>query len=228
MNSLFKRKLENIHSNMLECHRDSEKYSSSIIGDEREIFQTNLLSKILPSNFRFGSGTITDAKGIETGQIDTVIELPFSLSFPISTGNNRLYLADSVGAAFEIKSNLYNQWDEAIKKVKEIQNLNRYKLEDNEVALLDDLKIPTFIISYKGFKNIDTIFKKLEEIESRYWPNGILIIESGIFLGLKNNTHYECVGNSSSILGFVSHLYTFLHQYSKNTVDLNQYSGLLK
>ena len=228
MNNLFKRKLENIHSNMLECHRDSEKYSSSIIGDEREIFQTNLLSKILPSNFRFGSGTITDSKGKETGQIDTVIELPFSLSFPISTGNNRLYLADSVGAAFEIKSNLYNQWDEAISKVKEIQKLNRYKLIPDEFAILDDLKIPSFIISYKGFKDIDTIFKKLGDIESRYWPNGILIIESGIFLGLKNNVHFECIGNSSSILGFVSHLYNFLNKYSKNTVDLNKYADLLE
>jgi len=117
MHNLFKNKLENIHSNMIECHRDSQKYSSSIIGDEREIFQSNLLSKILPSNYRFGSGTITDSEGRETGQIDTVIELPFSLSFPISTGNNRLYLADSVGAAFEIKSDLNKQWDEAIIKV---------------------------------------------------------------------------------------------------------------
>lgn len=213
---------------MLECHRDSQKYSSSIIGDEREIFQKNLLSKILPSNYRFGSGTITDSKGRETGQIDTVIELPFSLSFPISTGNNRLYLADSVGAAFEIKSDLFKQWDEAIRKIKEIQELNRYTINENDFALLDDLKIPAFIIAYKGFKNLDTIYKRLQNVESRYWPNGILIIESGIFLGLKNNSHYECVGNSTSILGFVSHLYNYLNKYSKNIVDLNKYSELLK
>ncbi|MCW5518818.1 hypothetical protein J1N09_03145 [Aureitalea sp. L0-47] len=228
MNNLFKNKLENIHNNMLECHRDSQKYSSSIIGDEREIFQTNLLSKILPSNYRFGSGTITDSKGRETGQIDTVIELPFSLSFPVSTGNNRLYLADSVGAAFEIKSDLNKQWHEAIEKIKEIQELNRYTIGKDDFALLDDLKIPTFIIAYKGFKKLDTIYKKLEKVESRYWPNGILVIESGIFLGLKNNSHYECTGNSTCILGFVSHLYGYLNRYSKNIVDLDNYSNLLK
>lgn len=228
MNSLFKKKLDNIHSSMLECYRDSERYSPSIIGSEREIFQSNLLSKILPTNFRIGAGTITDAHGRETGQIDTIIELPLSLSFPITSGDNRLYLADSVGAAFEIKSDLNRQWEDAISKVIEIQELNRYTLKTNDFALLDDLKIPAFIISYKGYKKLDTLYKKLEKVPSKNWPNGIFIIESGIFLGLKNNAHYECTGGSQSVLGFVSHLYTYLSRYSKNEVDLNRYSGLLK
>lgn len=226
--NLFKRKIENLHSNLMECYRDSANYSSSITGFEREIFHSYLLSKILPSNYRIGSGTITDHRGIETGQIDCVIELPFSVSFPISSGHTKLYLADTVGAAFEIKSNLSTQWNDAIKKIKEIKDLNRYMLKEGDFALLNDLKIPTFIIAYKGFTNIETIFDKLSEMQPRDWPNGIFIIESGIFIGLNGNKgQYECVGKGESMLGFISYLYETLQHYSKLNANLNAYLNLL-
>lgn len=165
MNHLFAKKIENLHKNLMECYNDTEKYAPSIIGAEREIFNRELFQKILPSNYRVGAGTIVDSQNHETGQIDAVIELPFSLSFPISSNENRLYLADTIGAAFEIKSNLNQQWDEAILKIKEIKKLNRYSLKPGDFALLDTLKIPSYIISFKGPKKLDTIFKKFEDIQ---------------------------------------------------------------
>lgn len=228
MKNLFKKKIDNLHSNLMECYRDSANYPSSITGFEREIFQSYLLSKVLPSNYRIGSGTITDHSGVETGQVDCIIELPFSISFPLSSGHNKLYLADTVGAAFEIKSDLSKQWDNAIEKIKEIKELNRYVINEGDYAILNDLKIPTFIIAYKGFKNIDTIFNRLQKMQSRDWPNGIFIIESGIFVGLNGvNGNYECIGKSTSTLGFISYLYEILQHYSKVNVNLNAYSDLL-
>jgi len=229
MKELFSVKIENIHNNLMECYRDSSNYSSTITGQERENFQKNLLTEILPSNYRIGSGTITDVNGKETGQIDTIIELPFSISFPISTGITRLYLADTVGATFEIKSNLYQKWDEAINKIKEIKKINRYDTKNKKYNLLDDLKIPSFIIAYKGHKSIETLYKKLDSIEKRYWPNGIYIIESGIFLGLYGGDGVlECTGKKESTLGFISYLYQVLQRYAQKEIDLYPYSKLLK
>lgn len=229
MKELFKKKIENIHSNLIECYRDSQSYSPTITGTEREIFHQNLLTKILPNNYRVGSGTITDHKGNETGQIDLIIELPFSLSFPVSSGDNRLYLADTVGAAFEIKSDLNNQWNNSVNKIREIFEISRTKTKDkNEVIMLHDVQIPSFIIGFKGFKTIDAIEKKLSEIPSRYWPNGILIIESNIFYGIHGgNGSIISTGKGQCILGFISYLNEILQNYAKKTIDLNNYSDLL-
>jgi hypothetical protein len=220
---LLRKKIDGIYSNLMNCYTDTQNYSPSITGAEREIFHKELLSKILPNNYRVGAGTITDSFGKETGQIDAVIELPFSLSFPISSVENRLYLADTIGAAFEIKSNLYNQWDDAISKIIEIRELSRYNIKKDEFAMLDDLKIPSFIISYKGFNNLDTIFKRLNSVAQKDWPNGIWIIESGVFYGRIGSTVYESETKTGSIMAFISCLYESLKSYASNTANLNTY-----
>ncbi|MGI6370808.1 MAG: hypothetical protein GX372_01260 [Ignavibacteria bacterium] len=229
MKELFSKKIENIHKNLMECYRDTQKYSPTITGAEREIFNRELFQKILPTTYRVGAGTIVDNIGSETGQIDAVIELPFSLSFPISSGENRVYLADTIGAAFEIKSNLNDQWNEAIAKIEEIKTLNRHRVEKEEMTLLDTLKIPAFIISYTGQKKIETIYKKLENVQPKNWPDGILIVEDGIFYGRAAgcNRVYEAENPSGSILAFISCLYKVLKKYSSNTADLDNYCEIL-
>lgn len=229
MNKLFSKKIQNIHSNLMECYRDSQFYSPSITGAEREIFNRELFQRILPSNYRVGAGTIVDSQDHQTGQIDAVIELPFSLSFPISSGENRLYMADTIGAAFEIKSDLNNQWDDAIAKIKEIKQLNRYFIEPDEFAMLDTLKIPAYIIAFTGSKKLDTIYKKLESVAIRDRPDGIFIIEHGILYGrvLGGNSVYEAHDPQRAILAFISAIYHVLQQYSSNTVDIDRYQNLL-
>lgn len=229
MKELFKKKIENIHKNLMECYRDTMDYSPTIVGAEREIFNRELFQKILPNTYRIGAGSIIDSSGKSTGQIDAVIELPFSLSFPISSGENRLYLADTIGAAFEIKSDLNSQWNDAILKIEEIKKLNRNKVEKDEYALGDIIKIPSFIISFKGPKNLDTIFKKLGSIQPIYRPDGVLIIDDGIFYGRAAgcDSVYEAESKSGGILAFISCLYKVLEKYSKNTTDVDQYRNLI-
>lgn len=229
MKELFKKKIENIQKNLMECHRDSKDYSPTITGAEREIFNRELFQKILPNTYRVGAGSIVDFHGNSTGQIDAVIELPFSLSFPISSGEYRLYLADTIGAAFEIKSDLSVQWDDAISKVAELKKLNREKVEKGDYVLGDVIKIPTFIISFKGQKSLDTIFKKLKSVEKINWPDGVLIIENGIFYGRAAgcDSVYEAENKSGGILAFISCLYKILEKYSKNAADIDKYRDLL-
>jgi len=229
MNELFARKIENIYKNLMECYRDTEKYAPSIIGAEREIFNRELFQKILPSNYRVNAGTITDCMGKETGQIDAVIELPFSLSFPISSAENRLFLADTIGAAFEIKSNLNSKWDEAISKIKEIKKLNRYYMKEGEMVLLDNLKIPSYIIAFTGPKKVDTILEKFTGIQVKDRPDGIWVIEHGTFYGRipGGNSVFEVHNPRRAVLAFISCIYQTLQNYSKNTADLDIYQNLL-
>jgi hypothetical protein len=61
---------------------------------------------VLPPIYRFGTGVITDVGGNLTGQVDIVMEFPLTASFPMPAGKQRLYLAESVAAVIEVKSNL--------------------------------------------------------------------------------------------------------------------------
>ncbi|WP_293886428.1 MULTISPECIES: hypothetical protein [unclassified Sphingobacterium] len=140
-----------------------------------------------------------------------------------------MYLADTIGAAFEIKSNINTKWQEAFSKIKELKSLNRYSLEENNYARLDDLTIPTYFIAFKGPKKISTIFNQLEAIGSRFSPDGIWIIESGVFYGRipGGNTVYEVEDPQNAILAFTTVIYKVLNNYSKNQPDLNRYHKLL-
>lgn len=224
---LFKKKIENIHKNMMECHRDSQQYASVITGSEREIFHRELLSKILPTSYRVGAGTIVDSNGKETGQVDAVIELPLSLSFPIASNENRLYIADTVGIAFEIKSDLNVQWNDALAKVREIKALNRKRMENGAYEMGDTIKIPTFVIGFKGPKKLDSIFEKMNAFAIDA-PDGIFVIESGIFYGRVAGTNcvHEAEGISQSVLAFISCIYKVLNQYAHSVANLDSYIGL--
>ncbi|MEJ8678143.1 hypothetical protein P0C22_06130 [Plesiomonas shigelloides] len=228
MNHLFSRKLENIHSNLMEKHRDTQHYSSPIIGAEREAVSKELLSLVLPPNYRIGSGTIVDASGRETGQIDAVIEHPFSLSFPVATDSNRLYLADTVGAAFEIKSNLSVQGKDALNKIKEIRALTRHHVEKEQFVQFDLLQIPCFIIGFTGQTTIDAVEKNFIDPLDSYFPNGVLILESEIFYGRTAEGKWHIAkGKAECIFAFLSCLIKSLRIGARSQIDLDRYVNLL-
>ncbi len=89
--------------------------SSATSGQERAAFIDQFLSQAFPSPFRFGTGDATDVVGGRSGQLDVVVEFPFMPSLPIAGGSSsRLYLAESVAAVVEVKSNVGAQWNQAL------------------------------------------------------------------------------------------------------------------
>ncbi len=62
MKSLFSKKIEDIYRNLMGCYEDTNRYSPTITGAEREIFNKELFQKILPTSYRVGSGSIIDCK----------------------------------------------------------------------------------------------------------------------------------------------------------------------
>lgn len=108
---IYKR-LEGIQKLLTAVHSSSNAFSNESRGTEREAFINLFLSNMLPNQFRFGSGDITDIGNNRSGQLDIVIEYPIlpSLNLPATGSNTRLYLAEGVVAVIEVKSDLPTQW----------------------------------------------------------------------------------------------------------------------
>lgn len=239
--TLFSSKLKNIHTVLMQAHTNTHGFTSPVQGDERETVIRELLGLVLPMSYRLGKGAIVDANGAQTGQVDAIFEKPFSLSFPVSSEQNRLYLADNVAAAFEIKSNLYSQSAEAIEKVKEIKRLHRAPTEGSRVAMYDELFIPTFIIGFRGYSTLESIYNTfIPNASAASSVNAILNIESGTFVGrrparyehgkkVSESAWYECENDPQrALLMFFDCLSNTLRHRVHVEVDLLRFGSLLK
>lgn len=229
MSNLFKEKLENLHDTLMGAYNNTIGYTSPILGAEREIVTKQLLSHILPPSYRVGSGAIIDEGNRNTGHVDAIIEQPFSLSFPVASDANRLYVASAVGAAFEIKSDLCKQKDEALSKVREIKSIQRHVFNKDDFVFGDELFIPTFIVSFKGYKTLDSILDNLIKPRNGNYPDGVFIIESELFYGRSAaGIWYEGIGKSQSMLAFISCVTESLKISNQQRFNLANYSKLLK
>lgn len=231
MNSkeLFRKKLEDIHTNLMIRYNETAGFSAPIIGIEREVVTKELLQRVIPGSYRVGSGTILDAAGNETGQVDAVIERSFSLSFPIGSETNRLYVADSVCAAFEIKSDLYRQGKDAKKKIEQIRRLHRFDLETSDrIVRGDALLIPGFIIGFKGHSTAKAIEDNYIDPRNRYAPSGVLSIEGELFYGYAPGGDWHVAkGKAACILGFLNCMAQTLRFMASARADLTRYERLV-
>lgn len=170
-------RLEGIQEMLLASHKANKAASSNTKGKERESFINLFLSNALPPQFRFGSGEITDLSGKISGQIDIVIEYPLlpSIQIPLTNSDTRLYLAEGVAAAIEVKSDLRNQWEEVKETSRKLKHLRRRFSASKGYA---PTNIPLFAVGYTGWKYEKTAIQKLEE----GFVDGILIIEDGLFI----------------------------------------------
>ena len=75
----------------------------------------------------------------DTTQIDVVLEQPRSYSFPLLAGGPRLYLAESVAAVIEVKSNLSNQWNEVLSTAVKLANIKRKFSSTSYQEILEQL-----------------------------------------------------------------------------------------
>lgn len=147
-------------------------------------------------------------------------------------------MADSVAAAFEIKSNLYTQAEQAIEKAKEIKRLRRNIPNEETIQFADEIYVPTFIIGFTGHTKIDCVYDKfMPNLAVADHINAVLIIESGVFLGRAPTRFvdgkmipggwYEQEGNpEGAILSFLACLSDDLRHMERREIDLLSYSRL--
>ena len=194
-------RLQSINAMMLEAFNGGASMSSSTKGNERELFVNFFLSPLFPNHFRFGTGDITDSFEAKSGQIDIVIEFPNLYSFPVVQGGPRLYLAEGVAVAIEVKSNLKNQWPEVVATATKLKALKRRFKNDrlNELAdRYEDLgdhmsafnvrerasrmvspgeDIPLYVVGYNGWSKASTLARRLRESP----VDGILQLDTQFF-----------------------------------------------
>jgi hypothetical protein len=163
---IVRTRLEGMLDILRAAHQAGGGIANASIGRERELFIKNVLGNIISQPFRIGSGEIVDHDDNLAGQVDIVIEYANTLSFPIIEPNSeRLYLAETVGAVVEVKSNLATQWQEVVSKAEAIAKLSRETGATEIVGRRPPPKaIPVFAVGYTGWKEPSTARQNLEEL----------------------------------------------------------------
>jgi hypothetical protein len=205
LNQLVAERLQGIQAILMGVHHSSAPLSASSKGGERQAFIHHFLENVLPPTFRFGSGDATDANGHRSGQLDVVIEHPFAPSLPVPAfgGGTRLYLAESVAAVVEVKSNVSVQWDEALYTAAQLAPLRRAFESVVFFGREPSDQIPLFVAGYIGWKTIETVREKLEKNPD---IAGVLVIDPGIFVSTTEYGGVEATG-AWSLWGLISTLH---------------------
>ena len=184
-NKLIEQRLEGVLKMLLTLYQASDEVlgsqHSAITGPEREIFVAHFLSQILPPHYRIGSGIITDAEGAISTQFDVVIELPFAPSFSFLDGTPRIYLADTIGAIIEIKSDLAgsNVYEKFVSgnqytPLKQISRKVMITNLDEGITIKESNTIPSYVVTYKGYANPDPIVNLIAKINQTEPPTDIV------------------------------------------------------
>jgi len=207
-NHYIYQRLKGIQEILIGVHQASSKESSQTTGNERERFIDSFLSQVMPEPFRFGSGDATDKNCNMSGQLDVVVEYPFLPSLPIvGAGSSRLYLAEGIAAVIEVKSNISTQWEEALRTARKLASLKRDFTMMFVAGRTPGPRIPLFIVGYEGWKKLDTVVEKLNEVGI----DGILVIDPGIFVSSSEFNGLKAKG-AWALWGLIS----CLHQATSN------------
>jgi hypothetical protein len=182
VNRQLAERLEGIRAVLVAQGRASGTLTSASTGRERELFVDQFLRRVFPPHIRFGSGDIVDSAGLQSGQIDVVAELPFFPSFPVVDAGPRLYLAEGVAAAIEVKSNLSDQWDGVERTTAALRALSVKRVRTMWIGQ-EPPPLPVFAVGYRGYKTIDGMVERFEGTAHERRPHGALVLEDpGLFI----------------------------------------------
>jgi hypothetical protein len=174
-------RLAGIRNILMGVHQASAPLPASSRGQERQAFIDHFLSNVLPPVYRFGTGDATDVPGNRSGQLDVVVEYPFSPTLPSVGGTpaTRLYLAEGVAAVVEVKSNVANQWREAQNTARLLAPIRRtFTMTMTLGAPTPTPQVPLFVAGYTGWNTMESVQRNL-----RADPNiaGVLVIDAELF-----------------------------------------------
>jgi hypothetical protein len=179
INKYLEQRLAGIQQALMAHHVGGISMPSASKGGERETFVRDFLQALFPAHRRFGQGAITDSKGNISGQVDIVLEFGHAPSFPMPNGDERLFLADAVAMAIEVKSDLTAQWEQVRSTTKKVKALHRNLGVVMAIGSNPPMKIPCIAIGYKGRGTPEELTTRLLATPEDERPDAVLIVESG-------------------------------------------------
>jgi hypothetical protein len=185
----LRKRIEGIQSILMAHHAAGSNLPTATKGNEREVLVREFLAKVLPPPFRFGTGAVIDSTGRQTGQIDIIVEFPFLPSFPTPGAPERLYLADSVAFAIEVKSNLSTQWAQVVEKAAQLSPLRRtwsghLHFGAHGVpasAARSESQIPLIAVGFEGAATSKSLGEKIAALPSDKRVHGAAVLQSGAY-----------------------------------------------
>lgn len=180
-NKYLLKRLAGIQQVLIAQYAASAQLPAASKGAEREVFLREFLQRVYPAHRRFTTGAITDSYGTISGQVDVAVEYGMVPSFPLSLTDERLMIAECVGAAIEVKSNLSHQWTEVERTTASIKQLKRryvYHLTHGDPGPTED--IPVLAVGYTGYGSIDALRKRWESTDEAARPDGLLVIDQAL------------------------------------------------
>lgn len=173
-------RLTGIQSILMGVHQAGSSLSASSKGNERQAFIESFLGDVLPPIYRFGTGDATDTNGNRSGQLDVVVEYPISPSLPLTGPNaTRLYLAESIAAVIEVKSDVAKQWPQAQQTASQLAPLQRaFGAQMIMGGFSPKPRIPLFVAGYTGWKTVEALRANLSQDSN---IAGVLVIDTGLF-----------------------------------------------
>jgi hypothetical protein len=197
-------RLQGIQTILNGVHQASAPMTNNTIGAERQAFIDNFLAAVFPNHYRFGTGDATDRNNNRSGQLDVVIEYPFAPSLPIPSGQTRLYLAESIAAVIEVKSNIASQWTQATHTASQLAPLSRDFGGTLMMGQQVTTEIPFFVVGYTGWNQIQTLQANLATVPNIH---GILVINQGLFVSSPQFGSMTATG-AWALWGLISCLHT--------------------
>jgi hypothetical protein len=158
-NDYLKKRLRGILDLFKAIRSGSIPLSNESKGEEREAFLNAFLLAVLPSRAKIGRGEITDLNNERSGQLDCVVEYGYQPSLPLlPMSDTRLFIAESIAAVIEVKSDLSSQWSQIQKTATAVSKLKR---SFGKTHVTNDRipgsEIPFLAVGYQGWKNIDKL-----------------------------------------------------------------------
>ena len=229
-------RLEGIRSILMAHHMAGSKLPSAVKGGEREVLVREFLAKVFPPVFRFGMGSIVDSAGRASGQLDVVIEFPLLPSFPTPGAPDRLYLAESVAAVLEIKSDLTAQWPQVLRSASKVHPLRRQWLSHQSVGQTGAAasygattsRVPFLAVGYSGPANSDRLQNMLSQCPDSRRPDALFVIESGAYSGCCLSAKNQPGVGAAGLLSFTCDLAWIIRNVLVASPDVGPYLPQLR
>lgn len=222
MNPFLAHRLKAIRSSLLATYAGGEGFPNAVIGAEREAFIREFISKVFPPHYRFVGGSIIDSLSNQiSGQVDIAVLLPSAPSFPMpSAGDERLVLAENVGAVIEVKSNISTQWDQVLETTKKIRTLKKFMRKGKNESELIVADIPLIAVGYKGWKDVWSLKERWQKENKDVRPDAVLVIEQQAFVSAFLQAQQD-----AALIAFIAYLSNILATHERIPTDLLRYVG---